>query len=233
MNRTVFRGFSLVEMLVAMTIFGIATAWAVSLFASAENYYWAGATQSDVQTESLSGQFQLLKDLQESNIVGIRINSSQEAVLMVSARDSNGVFQYYRGLYSAYLGKPDWQKWVCYYLMPAPRSNLKILVRKEGVPTGLPDLPVTGAPPAVPIIPAGTGWEAAFRTNTSLPMRTVALDVESVDIEFNGCSGGAPLFVQLVTGKEYGGKNTNFNPGSTLAPCSGKSGYWEQAVLQN
>lgn len=220
MKKNFPHGFSLAEVLTAMGVFGIVGSLVAILFALSQSYYASGAAQADVQAETQQAITQMIREIRESSIGAYQINATKNAIIFVSARNSNGNFQVYTAT-----GTPYWQKWICYYLVPQPGSSYSELIRKEGNPVGS-----TFPTQTLPAVPAG--WETSFR-NSNLTSKLATLDVQTLDIESNCGTATNALYLKLITTKVYAGKNTVYNSGIILGTGGCTSGIWIPVTLQN
>lgn len=227
MKRRADRGVTLPELLVAMAILGIVMVLEAPVFVASQRYFAAGSAQIDSQSAAYTAPLSLGQEIQESNITGIRINASRNAVLLISARDSTRRFTIYPGPTSQYIGQPHWQKWVVYYLDPQPGSAYSLLVRKEGDPFG------SGFPrPTIPSSPAN--WETTFRAAV-LPPQVVERNIQTLDLEDLTCGvSGTPLYLQIISTASNQGVLSSYNPGSPQTfGCAGKTGNWIRVRPRN
>jgi type II secretory pathway pseudopilin PulG len=241
MKKRAVSGITLSEVLVAMVVVGILMGITLGVFVASQHYYQAGSNRIDVQSSAELAFARLIPEIQETDLNGIEynadaVNPSSSDIMFLSAWNSNGQFVVYNGETATSncgptpntgdVGKPCWQKWVCYYLIPQSGTSEYELIRKEGNPFGSP-FPSTDTTALMASVPAG--WEADFRTY-SVPAAepaVIARNIQSFSAALPPpvpssstalpstvpCEISGTVSLQMVSGEQYSGILTSVNPG--------------------
>lgn len=220
------KGFTLPEMVVAVSVFAAVAILVGTLFVVNERLYATSSAQVNVMSSNMQGIGKLRQELQESDFASFAVSVSPNAVIFASARNSSGQFQIASS--GANAGKPWWQKWVCYYLISQPGSSWFMLVRKEGSPPAFPSansLPQSGAnagntPPAPP-----AAWLSNFQSYNA-QYRVIAQDVQSLSF----LASANPVYFKWIAESDYGGIPTTYNSGVSE---TGNGCCWIQVKLNN
>lgn len=223
------KGLGLIELMISFSIFAVLTTYLMSLFVFSQRTCSGSSAKIDSMNEVQKVTARLYMEIQESSPQGIRINSAHDAILLISARDASNNFTFYAGTDQLYSGRPNWQKWIAYYLVPQTGSAYSSFLRKEGNPFGSA-LPAD--PPQIP--DPGSNWESVFRSST-LPAILAASNVEIFRVQDINCgTTGSPLYLQIQAARDSGGRNTSYNPGvPVIFGCSGTTGNWVQIAPEN
>ncbi|MBM3463180.1 MAG: type II secretion system protein [Armatimonadetes bacterium] len=120
------RGFTLIEMMVAMAVLGLCLTGALTLFLPSLDRFAVADTSYDAQRHALAAVRQIATDLERTRtalfLVSQRSPGSLNAVSIPTALDATGV------LHTTGDGTPMWQGWVQYWLVsetpPAVGSRL-------------------------------------------------------------------------------------------------------------
>lgn len=121
------KGFSLIELFIAIAITSIAIIGAYGLVIATENYYKTSTKTSIMYDQSRIALERMYRDMSETSNQTIAIGSY--AISFASPRDENGDFVYedYTKILST--KRPSWQKAIVYYLYGS--GDERKLYRKE------------------------------------------------------------------------------------------------------
>lgn len=167
------RGVSLVELIVATSLFGIILVSLATIMNTAYHDYWTASGSLEVQKAALYGTRLLSKDLTLSNINSVEVLNDPsvpplDGIVFAIPSDLNGDRKYDNR------GKIIWQSYIGYYVQPI--AGVNTLLRNRAAVT----TPSTQTP--VPSVDGVTPLTIAANPNADVIMRGVdKLDFELLE----------------------------------------------------
>ena len=183
-KRPFLRAFTIVEVIVAASLFSLMLTVIYSLYALGARYLRMAESQSRLQQQAAIGMRKLSRELTLSidDSLALQTGSTPSYVWFLSAEDALPGMRLCN--YSAATGKLEYQKWVCFFHDVTNRE----IVRTEMKLTTSVTSPFLVAPTPVPLL-------ANFMAVTGAARSTIARDVESFLVK----PGGAGLFLVTIT----------------------------------
>jgi hypothetical protein len=185
------RGTTVVEGIVYCVIFGIIMTCIYWVLVASMRYYNIANYSVDLQQNGLSAMSSISHDLSESrsstftNCTG----SSTSGIIFASPRSSSGTLTY-----DSTTKLLQWTKWVCYYI--GTTDGVNYLYRKEYYKT-------TGE--ATPVIPGSYSTASQFASDSSLPRKTVAKNIQQIQAElYSDSSVGLRLILDKSPSTDKG-----------------------------